>query len=394
MEDLLLKGILDGKTGFIGPQIVQFDLTNRCNNNCLCCWNRSPLLGEFNEQKREENNRELSFDVIKKTLLELKELGTKDIFLAGGGEPFAHPDIMKILKLVKQNGMRVFINTNFTLIDKEKVREIVDLKIDLIHVSLLAGTARTYARVHPNKSEDTFNKIKDNLKYLMDIRKEKKQEGPVPLPHIDLHHVIFNENYKDIKAMVDFALSLNSNTIEFTPVDTIPGKTDSLLLNYWQKWFVLMQIVIQNKRIEIVKKVRKEIPLFIEQYHSFRKRLLSRKVAQGEYEDKTVSSHPCYVGWAFARILADGNVNPCLKAHKISIGNIYNQQFKDIWNSPQEQLFREKSFSLNRQDPYFTLIGNDPKARFGCLKSCDNIQINKDIHDKYGAILKEYGKIT
>ena len=122
MEDLLLKGILDGKTGFIGPQIVQFDLTNRCNNNCLCCWNRSPLLGEFNEQKREENNRELSFDVIKKTLLELKELGTKDIFLAGGGEPFAHPDIMKILKLVKQNGMRVFINTNFTLIDKEKVR--------------------------------------------------------------------------------------------------------------------------------------------------------------------------------------------------------------------------------------------------------------------------------
>ena len=118
MEDLFLKGVLDGRRAFIGPEIVQFDLTNRCNNNCLCCWNRSPLLGPLDEDKIRENNEQLPFEIVKNTLEDLRALGTKKIFLAGGGEPFAHPDIMKILRCVKENGMRVFINTNFTLIYK------------------------------------------------------------------------------------------------------------------------------------------------------------------------------------------------------------------------------------------------------------------------------------
>ena len=389
MEDLLLKGIKDGEAAFIGPEIVQFDLTNRCNNNCICCWTRSPLLGALDQQRIRENNDELPLSLVTRTLQELKEMGTKKIFLAGGGEPFAHPDIMKILRCAKDNNMRVFINTNFTLIDKKRAQEIVDLKIDLIHVSLLSGMPKTYAAVHPNKTADTFNKIKETLKYLVELRRERKQETPLPLPHIDLYNVIFKANFRDIKAMVDVGLEIGANSIEFTPVDTIPGKTDSLLLNRLQKWLVLLQVISQSRRLAAVRKRNKDIPLFIEQYNSFKKRLSNKKADQGQYEEQTAASLPCYVGWAFARILANGNVNPCLKAHKISVGNIYSNSFSQIWNSPQQREFRAKAFTHKSSDPYFNLIGNDPHARFGCIKSCDNIQINHEMHAKYAQFLKK-----
>jgi MoaA/NifB/PqqE/SkfB family radical SAM enzyme len=163
--DFILKGILDGSRAFTGPSIVQFDLTNRCNSNCLCCWNNSPLLGELSNEKKRERQYELPLDLIKKTIVELKEMGTKNLFFAGGGEPFVHPDIMEVLECAKQNNMKVFINTNFTCLDEEKVEKIVDLKVDLIHVSLLAGNSKTYVSVHPNKSESDFYRIKKLLEY-------------------------------------------------------------------------------------------------------------------------------------------------------------------------------------------------------------------------------------
>lgn len=392
IDDPVLKGILDGSQAFIGPQIVQFDITNRCNNNCLCCWNNSPLLGEPTEEKRLESEYELPFDLIKRTIDELKDMGTKTLFFAGGGEPFIHHQIMQILRYVKENNMRIFINTNFTLIDKQRAEEIVNLKIDLIHVSLLAGTAKTYALVHSNKTEVTFYKIKELLQYIAQLKKEKSQHLYNPLPHINLYYVIFNTNYQDIDKMVDLALEVKADSIEFTPVDVIPHKTDILLLNKEQIAKVSKDVNTQLKRLEKYNE-HEPVKTYITQCENFLKRIASPIALEGKYESEVITKQPCYVGWLFARINANGEVNPCLKAHRISIGNIYKQSFKEIWHSHEEQLFRKKSFDLDFNDPYFKRIGNDPNYSFGCLKSCDNIQINIDMNKKYMEILKRYGRI-
>ena len=392
-DTLVLRGILHGSRAWIGPQIVQFDVTNRCNNNCLCCWNNSPLLGEPSEARREEKEYELPFDLIKRTIAELREMGTKILFFAGGGEPFMHPQIMEILKYAKESNMRIIMNTNFTLIDKKRAEEIVDLKVDFIHVSLLAGTAETYALIHPNKTTETFYQIKEILQYIAYLKQERNQNSPVPLPHIDLYYVIFNTNYRDIDSMVNLGIEVKANSLEFTPIDIIPGKTDILLLNDMQKKEVIRDIKIQNRKLEKLNRQQGVMIIFIEQYSSFINRLSAEGAVKGEYEVNTLVNWPCYVGWAFLRILANGNVIPCLKAHRISVGNIYEQSIKDIWNSPEQQLFRKESFKLDRNSLYFRMIGNNPDAQFGCLNSCDNIQINIDMHKKYGGILSKYGKV-
>lgn len=391
-DDLVLKGIVDGSQAFVGPEIVQFDITNRCNNNCLCCWNNSSLLGEPSEERKKEKEYELPFDLIKKTIGELREMGTKTLFLAGGGEPFMHPQIMKILRYAKESDMRVFINTNFTLIDKKRAEEIVDLKIDHIHVSLLAGTAKSYALTHPNKTGKAFLKIKELLYYIAQLKNKKNQHLYDPLPHINLYYVIFNSNYRDIDRMIDLTMEVKADTVEFTPIDVIPQKTDVLLLNKEQIARVCEDINGQLKRIERYNE-HEPVKIHIEQVENFLKRINSPAALKGKYESGTITKQPCYVGWAFVRILADGNINPCLKAHRISIGNIYKNSFRDIWNSQKQQLFRTKSFKLDINDPYFRMIGNNPDIQFGCLNSCDNIQINIDIHKKYADMLEKYGRV-
>lgn len=392
IDDPVLKGILDGSRTFIGPEIVQFDITNRCNNNCLCCWNNSPLLGEPGDEKRKGKAYELPFNLVKRTIRELRDMGTKTLFFAGGGEPFIHPQIMEILRYVKECDMRVFINTNFTLIDRNRAKEIVDLKLDHIHVSLLAGRANTYALIHPNKTEETFYKIKEILQYIAWLKKKKNQHLYNPVPHINLYNVICNRNYKDINNMVDLALEVKADTIELTPVDIVPGKTDSLLLNKEQIAGISRDVNVQLERL---KKYNENEPVKtnIEQCDNFLKRINSSDALRGKYESKTITGQPCYVGWVFARIKANGDVSPCLKAHRISIGNIGEKPFKEIWNAPEEQLFRKKSFNLDFSDPYFKKIGNDPNFIPGCLKSCDNIQINIDMDKKYREALKKYGRI-
>ncbi|MFA5362813.1 MAG: radical SAM protein [Candidatus Omnitrophota bacterium] len=392
-DDSILRGILDGSRAFTGPDIVQFDITNRCNNNCLCCWSNSPLLGKPSDEVEKWKRQEIPFDMVAGTIRELKRMGTSMLFFAGGGEPFMHPRILDILTCAKKCGMRIFINTNFTRIDEEMAREIAALKVDLIHVSLHAGNAQTYARVHPNKNKETFYRIQEVLEYLMRERKLRGQESPTPFPHVDLYYVIFNENYRDIRDMVDFAAEIRANSLEFMPVDVIPGKTDSLLLTDAQRKEVIEEVKAQKLRLDEFNKREGGIVTFIEQYDSFISRMSAESAVRGGYEAHTVTAQPCYAGWAFARILANGNVNPCLKAHRISVGNIYEQPFGKIWNGAEQREFRRKSFALDGKDDYFRLIGNDEQSRFGCLNSCDNIQINVDMHGKFSRELRRRGRI-
>ncbi len=46
VNELIRKGVEHGKKSYTGPEHVVLDLTNRCNNSCIACWTKSPLLGD------------------------------------------------------------------------------------------------------------------------------------------------------------------------------------------------------------------------------------------------------------------------------------------------------------------------------------------------------------
>jgi len=365
-----LAGIIDGNRAFSGPELLQIDPTNDCNNNCIACWCRSPLL---KEKKIAADIRDLSLplDIIIKALDDCAAMGTTNIYLAGGGEPFMHPDLLEIVSHIKKLGMICHINTNFTLVDKKMAAQLVDIGVDHLIVSLWAATPDTYVACHPNKTADSFEQLIDILKYLIKL----KNNGP---PHIKLYNVIMNLNFNEIEKMVDLAYDLGVNAAEFTVADVIPGYTDQLLLNAEErkKIIKLCRICEQKERGE---NCSTEIHM-----DEFKRRVSEAGAAAGEYDKLMLVDTPCVIGWNFARILPDGNVNSCLKAHRIPIGNLHESSFSQIWNGRKQMEFRTKTRTGDPTDPFFALIGNDiDSKKIGCHRGCDDIERNRRVWRRF-----------
>ena len=367
-----IMGVFNGVHAFKGPSHVQIDLTNNCNNNCIACWCNSPLLEE-KALKAEQKSHTLPFELLKESLDELASLGTQEIYFSGGGEPFMHPQIMEILDYAKKKKFSCYVNTNFTLLDKEKIKRIIDLGIDHLTVSTWAATPEIYAATHPNKDAQTFKQITENIKFL---NKNKKKT-----PYIKLYNVISNLNYHELKDMVIYAKETGSESLEFTLVDTMPGKTDKLLLDSNQTR------ELQNYAQELMQKLDKNscydgVLLF--RFSSFLRRISSSSdLAKATYDRNIIDKIPCYIGWNFARLMPNGDVNACLKAHRIPTGNLYKESFSAIWNGEKQRYFRKKTLVYKKNDAFFRLIGNDPEIEeAGCYKSCDDIGRNVYIHNR------------
>jgi len=130
---------------------VQIDISNNCNKNCICCWLRSRFLKEKRISIAEEALI-LPLNVIYKLLKELKKIKTSQIFLSGGGEPFTHPDISQLIKIIKKMGFELFINTNFSLVTSEQLKIITDNKVDSLGSRSASGKLQT--RHYPDSKQN------------------------------------------------------------------------------------------------------------------------------------------------------------------------------------------------------------------------------------------------
>jgi len=221
-SDPIIAGIISGRDVYAGPELLEIDLTNNCNLQCIGCWCHSPLLGEAkfsHEKKKEHPPTDKVISIIEKA----RDLGTVSIQLAGAGEPFMHPGVWEIIRTIKKFKMRCRIVTNFTLLKDAGVQRLVDLGVDSITASIWAGDGATYRKTHPGSPDTLFDQLKRNLSLLT---KTKGRGNP---PELKLYHVINNENADNIKSMIDLGLDVGADAVEFQMVDVVRGKTESLL---------------------------------------------------------------------------------------------------------------------------------------------------------------------
>jgi len=371
-------GIFDGEYGYKGPNHVQIDLTNNCNNACIACWCNSPLLQE-ERLSNAVKQQHLPLELVKELLDELERMGTNEVYYSGSGEPFMYPHIMEVLEHSRKKGFICYVNTNFTLLDENNIDDLIDLGVDNLIVSVWAGTPETYCRVHPGKTKEDFNRIKDALVYLNRKKKEKFCK-----PIIKVYNVLFNMNYFEIEQMIRFAESTFSESIEFTLADTIPNKTDVLKLNGEQAQELIDAWSIIQKRVDGSNVLPSGLILY--QFHHFLRRInVAKDVEDAKYDRNIIDSLPCYNGWLFARIIPNGEVHSCLKAHRIPTGSLHANRFSEIWNSRRQVYFRKKTLVEKKCDPFFKMIGNDAYTEeAGCYKSCDDIGRNTWMHNKIG----------
>lgn len=353
-------GVIDGSQAFTGPRCVQIDLTNACPNSCIGCWARSPYLGE-SAMPDDERKLRLPSSRVFQLLTELQELGTRELYFGGGGEPLSHPAFTAIIERAKNLGFAVVVHTNGLLMTEAIIDRLVQAQVEQIVVSLWAGDEEGYALVHPGLSRDHYPTLVRRLHYLGQARRRTK---------LKIYNVICNLNYRDLPTMLQCARSVGADEVEFTVLDSVPGKTDFLLLTLEQAAVVLKLLPDLEEAVQGNRTAR---PLVIVGLERLRRRLQSAGVAKGIYDAGAVGTNPCFIGWIFARVMCNGNVTPCLKADLFPLGNIHSDRFAAIWYGPRATYFRSVVAASKKKHRLFQMIGKDRRLQVGCVRTCDDL---------------------
>lgn len=102
---------------YITPYI-NLQITERCNFNCLHC---------FNAADNAVPKEQMSFEQIDDILDQAVDCGVASVLITGG-EPLVHPDFMKIADLIAQKGLSMFeLNTNGYFLTEEILDHLISI---------------------------------------------------------------------------------------------------------------------------------------------------------------------------------------------------------------------------------------------------------------------------
>ncbi|UCG38401.1 MAG: radical SAM protein, partial [bacterium] len=217
---MVIEGISGGTEALAGPEHVAIDLTNRCTNRCIACWTRSPLLRDL-ASGADWHRQELDRGVLDRLIDDLGALGTRNIQLSGGGDPMLYPDIAGVVERVKSHGMYCAITTGLPHPTSRRLGDVVDAGVDELAVSLWASDGRSWVATHPGRGAADFREITRTLAGL---------KGRGRRPFLNLLNVVCSVNYRKVYSMYRYARSQGADSVYFTLVDVMEGKTESLLL--------------------------------------------------------------------------------------------------------------------------------------------------------------------
>jgi radical SAM protein with 4Fe4S-binding SPASM domain len=110
-------------------QYLLFELTKKCQNNCIFCYN---VWKEDKNYPEKELSTEDTISLLKKVI---PESGCKYIGLSGG-EPLLKKDIFKIASYISSQGVLQTLISNGKLLTKETVAKAVDSGIKNFEISL------------------------------------------------------------------------------------------------------------------------------------------------------------------------------------------------------------------------------------------------------------------
>jgi SynChlorMet cassette radical SAM/SPASM protein ScmF len=138
---------------------IYFYLTEGCNLACKHCWINPPLESESLKYGV------LRIDLLKKAIEEAMPLGLRSIKLTGG-EPFLHPQIVEIIKIIKQYKLNAVIESNGTLIDRALARRLSEIESCFISISIDSTNPEIHDSIRNQKG--SFDKSIKGIKLLVE----------------------------------------------------------------------------------------------------------------------------------------------------------------------------------------------------------------------------------
>ncbi len=289
---------LKGKNIF--PIYLEISTSGSCNHRCIYC------ALDFMEYQP----RFLKTDILKKRISEMARLGVKSIMYAGEGEPLLHKDIAEIINHTKSSGVDAGLTTNGVLLNKELVdRSLASLS--WVKVSINGATKETYKKIHQNRADD-LDKVIKNMSYAV---KSRNMNGCKCVLGMQL--LLLPENSKEVKALAALARGIGLDYLVVKPYSQHPfSKTTKYKNIKYDKYF----------------KLADELKAF----NTNKFNVVFRANTMKKWDERIRNYKHCYALPFWSYIDAGGNVWGCsiyLGKKEFFYGNIYKNNFKDIFNS-------------------------------------------------------------
>ncbi len=298
--------------------VVVWNCTRACNLRCVHCYATATT---------KQSEGELSNSEGKQFIRDLADFHIP-VLLFSGGEPLARPDLFDLAGYARENGLRVALSTNGTLIDEKVAQEIARIGFAEVGISL-DGTEPTNDRFRGKKGayQDALTGIRNCV--TLGLR-------------VSLRLTITRHNYKEIPAMLKL---------------TEDEKIDRICLYhlaYSGRGSRMIQEDINHEQTRAVVDTICEITLDM-----YRRGLKKEILTVGSHTDgvylylKTLKQDPAQAakilqllkinggnnsGVRIGAVDDRGNVHPDQFWWHDTVGNIRERKFGDIWTDPAQPL--------------------------------------------------------
>ena len=320
------------------PATIFISVNSVCNARCKMCDVGQGVEGSsFYQNLVCKDRPELSLDILKKIIDEVKIFKPKISITST--EPLLYKDIIEFSKYVITNGLILQITTNGILLEKF-AKDFVKLGVHELWVSI-DGPPEIHNEIRgvPQAFEKAISGIK-----IIDHEKKKLNKK---FPKIYINYTISNFNYHCLVDFMESIKDLPVNGIYFSHLNFVTNTMAQLHNELFGEIgkatpTSLSKVDLLKIKPEILSEQIEQVKQRYKLNIVFSPSIFSVKEIRDYYQNpqKVIRKKQCTVVWESAQIIANGDVIPSTRCFMVKLGNIYQNNLKDIWNSQKMREFR------------------------------------------------------
>ncbi|MDI6732734.1 MAG: radical SAM protein [Planctomycetota bacterium] len=148
------------------PRSFNIEPTSHCNLKCVMCPRQRP----------HKKDGYMKMDLFRKIVDETLGYGPRSIVLYKDGEPLLHPEIIEMVRYIKQvnPAHNILISTNGLLLTEKLSQALIQNRLDQLHFSIGAVIPETYNKIRGGK----LQQLEDNIRRLIEIKRVERAKIP------------------------------------------------------------------------------------------------------------------------------------------------------------------------------------------------------------------------
>lgn len=300
----------------IFPLYVEISPSGACNHRCLFC--ALDYMGY--------KPRFIETAVMRERIAEMGRLGVKSIMFGGEGEPLLHREIADLIVETKSSGIDVAVTTNGVLLTRELSGRIA-AETSWIKVSVDAGTASTYAKVHGTR-EDDFERVLSNIAAAAEEISRRKA-GCV----LGVQAILLPENAAELELLAERARETGASYL--------------VIKSYSQH-----RRSVTRRYAELDYESTADLQKRLERFSDERFRIIIRQHSMQKLHEEARGYERCLALPFWAYVDSGGSLWGCsafLGDERFCFGSLKEQTFEKLWLGEQRQ--RTLALVAERLDP-------------------------------------------